>query len=175
MKTWEQEMEHAPTKAYYDKLCYIIKDIITEIRPYNILEIGFGDGISAHAFLDFDLKLTSVDIGDTSDRAFEYIKTYPGRFNYLPLGSDKYFELYTNLFDIIYIDGDHSYDQTKKDLTSAWKCLDYNGIIIGHDYLHPKNFGGDYGVARAFNEFIKEKDVEAHIYPPNPGLIVIKK
>lgn len=37
-------------------------------------------------------------------------------------------------FDIIYIDGDHSYDGVKKDLEVSWLKIKNNGYITGHDY-----------------------------------------
>ena len=176
MKTWAEEMEHEATKEYYDKLSYIIKDIITEVRPYSILEIGFGDGISAHAFLEIpDSHLVSVDAGDTSQKGFYYVEEYKKRFEYMPMTSDKFFSIDDRKFDIIYIDGDHTYEFTKRDADNAWDRLEDGGTIIGHDYLHRNNFSSDYGVTKAFNEFICEHKIEATIYPPHPGLIVIKK
>jgi len=54
------------------------------------------------------------------------------------------------LVDFIYVDGDHSYEQAKKDMFNYWSKLKSGGIMAGHDIT---NSYDDYGVARAFFEF----------------------
>ena len=39
-------------------------------------------------------------------------------------------------FDVIYIDGDHSYDSVIRDLNLYMPKLKHGGIICGHDYSH---------------------------------------
>jgi lipopolysaccharide biosynthesis glycosyltransferase len=61
-----------------------------------------------------------------------------------------------NSFDIIYIDGDHSYEGVKHDLTNALSKIKKNGYIMGHDYemnmTKAKN-NYDFGVKQAVDEF----------------------
>lgn len=52
-----------------------------------------------------------------------------------------------NFFDLIFIDGDHSYENVKKDIESWLPKLKNNGIMSGHDY---DNFWT--GVVRAVDE-----------------------
>jgi predicted O-methyltransferase YrrM len=40
-------------------------------------------------------------------------------------------------FDLIFIDGDHRYDQVRDDIHLALRYVRRNGIISGHDYGHP--------------------------------------
>lgn len=183
MTFWEEQMAHEPTRAYYEKLKEIIKSMIGYLTedesPAQILEIGLDVGISARAFLEFpDIKLTSVDCGDV-EGGIKNIKDWglADRWTFVPKSSDQFFAENKNSYDVIYIDGDHSYQQTKKDIDNAWKFVKLGGILIGHDFLHKNNFrqDTDYGVTQAFREFICEQNVEAHIYPPHPGLIVIRK
>jgi hypothetical protein len=61
-----------------------------------------------------------------------------------------------NYLDLIYIDGDHSFEGVQYDLNVAYKKIKKNGWICGHDYLinsekchHTYNFG----VYDAVNEF----------------------
>ena len=54
-------------------------------------------------------------------------------------------------FDVVFIDGDHSYDGVRKDLLTAHAMLTPGGHIMGHDYM-TDNPGQD-GVTRAVNEF----------------------
>jgi hypothetical protein len=59
-------------------------------------------------------------------------------------------------FDLIYIDGDHSYDGVKGDLKTAFEKTKRGGYICGHDYT-PSMFEG---IVRAVNEFCIEKNIK---------------
>lgn len=39
-------------------------------------------------------------------------------------------------FDVVFIDGDHEYNQCKRDLECATNVLKVNGILLMHDYVH---------------------------------------
>jgi hypothetical protein len=56
-------------------------------------------------------------------------------------------------FDMVYIDGDHSYDGVKLDLNISYNKIKKNGYIFGHDYIESRF----EGVVRAVNEFCQEK------------------
>jgi hypothetical protein len=53
-------------------------------------------------------------------------------------------------FDVVFIDGDHSYEQTKKDIEAWWDMVAEGGYLGGHDYRDDKN----YGVIQAVDEFV---------------------
>jgi hypothetical protein len=53
--------------------------------------------------------------------------------------SDNFFQNNKKLFDVIFIDGDHSYKQARKDFLNSVNCLNKNGIIIIHDVL-PRSY-----------------------------------
>jgi hypothetical protein len=58
--------------------------------------------------------------------------------------------------NLIYIDGDHSYEGAQTDLRLAEKWVKYGGWICGHDIcMNPEKTQNhyDFGVARAVNEF----------------------
>jgi lipopolysaccharide biosynthesis glycosyltransferase len=61
-----------------------------------------------------------------------------------------------NTYDIIYIDGDHSYNGVKNDLASSYKKIKNGGYIMGHDYemnmAKAKN-SYNFGVKQAVDEF----------------------
>lgn len=59
-------------------------------------------------------------------------------------------------FDIIYIDGDHTYEGVKIDMEVSYRKVKPRGMICGHDYVSPKF----EGVVRAVNEFCEEKNLE---------------
>jgi hypothetical protein len=49
--------------------------------------------------------------------------------------SDEFFKNNTRQFDVIFIDGLHTYEQARKDVTNAIKCLKEKGWIALHDML----------------------------------------
>ena len=50
--------------------------------------------------------------------------------------SDSFFsKVAEELFDFIYIDGDHTKEQVTKDANNAWRCLKPNGILAFDDYM----------------------------------------
>ena len=52
--------------------------------------------------------------------------------------SDKFFLNNKNFFDIIFLDGLHTYEQTIKDIVNSLKFLNNNGVILVHDCLPKK-------------------------------------
>ena len=62
-------------------------------------------------------------------------------------------------FNVIYIDGDHSYEGVKRDLNIALKKIKPGGYICGHDYemnMTKAHHVYDFGVKRAVDEFCEE-------------------
>ena len=63
-----------------------------------------------------------------------------------------------NIYDIIYIDGDHSYNGVKNDLIMAYNKTKNGGYIMGHDYainMSKANKIYKFGVKKAVDEFCK--------------------
>ena len=54
--------------------------------------------------------------------------------------SDEFFKDNINKFDIVFIDGLHTYEQVKKDILNSVNCLNENGIILVHDCM-PDSLG----------------------------------
>lgn len=102
----------------------IINGVIKKNGYTSYLEIGIYDGKNFDA-IECENK-TGVDpnvdkegvLNMTSDALF---------------ASNKYIG-----FDLIFIDGDHTYIQSKKDLENALKCLNEGGLILMHD-TNPNN------------------------------------
>jgi len=83
-------------------------------------------------------------------------------------------------FDVIFIDGDHSYDGVKEDLNNWWKKC--NTLFCGHDYMLTKTVwsGVECGVKSAVDEFVSEhldEILEFRVYEdsPNPTWFIWKK
>lgn len=55
------------------------------------------------------------------------------------LTSDEFFEKNDNKFDVIFIDGLHTYQQVRKDVINSFKTLNKTGVLVLHD-LFPLNW-----------------------------------
>jgi predicted O-methyltransferase YrrM len=69
--------------------------------------------------------------------------------------------------DFVYIDGDHSYESVKKDITLYYPLIRKNGLIGGHDYTPYYET-----VMRAVNEFAEGAKLELHKVFPDWWFIV---
>ncbi len=69
-----------------------------------------------------------------------------------PMPSDEYFARYDHRFDIVFIDGNHTGDQVKRDIEHALGRLNPGGVILVHDMNPPTRFHGrtTYEVAGTF-------------------------
>ena len=64
---------------------------------------------------------------------------------------------YLNKFDLIFIDGGHTYSVVKNDTEKSFKMLNKNGIILWHDYVPGKQSAKN--VVNYLNEISKEKKI----------------
>lgn len=190
-KYWEKQMEHRPTREYFQTLLGILCSLFPT-PDVRALEIGTGWGISGSAFIGAGiLDLTSVDPNLNTDygrktKAELQSKSGDTKITFIderievlggPHHERDFCTKNAGKFDVVFVDGDHGYTQCLYDLILADKVTPDDGFIIVDDYLHKNNFNGkDYGVARAVSEFLKEKRYSARIYPfDTNGLLLIRK
>jgi hypothetical protein len=103
----------------------------------------------------------------------EIIKSFSNNVDIVNKFNDDY-------FDLIFIDGDHSYDGAKEDLNKWWsKC---NTLFCGHDYMLTKTVwnGVTCGVKDAVDEFVENHKNEINMFrvftqSDNPTLFIWKK
>lgn len=71
------------------------------------------------------------------------------------------------LFDVIYIDGSHKYEDVLQDLQRWYSKLKINGFICGHDFNFDRN-SGFYSNTAAIQDFVKSisqySTIEFHIF-----------
>ena len=113
----------------------------------------------------------------TGDNLYNQTKQYLNnkfghRFNLIRKFSNQSKDDVPNNLDFVYIDGNHKYKYVYEDLCIFYEKLSPNGIIIGDDAVDideskrnsdgdifiewlPGSYG-DYGVIKAFNDFIKK-------------------
>ena len=96
-----------------------------------------------HRFIDVNQYQSYLEIGVSSGLCWNEIqaprKTGVDPFSPIPAvirqHSDTFFAQNTDTYDIIFIDGDHQYDQVIRDINNAWRCLNHKGVIILHDMM----------------------------------------
>ena len=66
-------------------------------------------------------------------------------------------------FDFLYLDADHSYSASKKDVSLWYSKVKPGGIFSGHDYLNGSLPQGEFGVKQSIDEFVKQNNLELHV------------
>lgn len=130
------------------------------------LEIGSFEGASAVWLMDHcpNLTLTCVDIfgpafddvtGEYEQRFERNVAEYGDRIIKMKGKSADVLKTLPqrSQFDLIYIDGDHSYEGALIDAQLAFPLLKKGGILIFDDYNNPQ-----FGVFKAVNEFLEDAD-----------------
>ena len=92
----------------------LINYLIQQRGAARYLEVGVHDEQNNFVFINCGHKIT----------------TFPGN-------SNLFFENNDELFDIIFIDGIHTEEQTLKDIKNACQCLATDGVIVLHDCMPP--------------------------------------
>ena len=107
-------------------------------EPQNILEIGF-KGSTFHIFSQYSGgKKAAVDIEDKGRTIWSHYMMYGEDFKLFIADSqtvetrDKVKE-FCPLYDLIFIDGDHSYEGVKRDFELYKELLSPRGYIVFHD------------------------------------------
>ena len=87
---------------------------------------------------------TYLEIGCDNDQNFSQISidkkvgVDPLKGGTLRMTSDEFFLRNNDFFDIIFLDGLHTYEQTIKDIENSLRFLNNNGVILVHDCLPKK-------------------------------------
>lgn len=106
-------------------------------RFEHILDIGAYDGGTTYCFAQFCKTLTTVDI--ISPARFDCTEIqafcehrYIGQSSHLP---DTVQQVADRQYDLIFIDGDHTYEGVKKDFELYLPFLKRGGAVIFHDIV----------------------------------------
>lgn len=135
-------------------LQFLVKNLPSlnsSLRVKKILEIGSFEGRSAIFFLSY-FNNSSIDCVDTWEGSDEHNKKIfskiesnfdqntlkfvkQNKLKKFKQTSDFFFKKNNELYDLIYIDGDHDAAQVSKDLKNSWNCLKNGGVLVLDDYL----------------------------------------
>ena len=131
-----------------------------------------------------------LEIGCDQDQLFSKIKIQnkvgvdPSNGGNVRKTSDEFFKENKNKFDIVFIDGLHTYDQVKKDILNSINCLKENGIVLVHDCMpdclskqavprYRMIWNGD--VWKAIVDLRQREDLEIFTCEMDQGIGIIKK
>ncbi len=168
----------------YTRGCYketIVLQLLS-FNKQNILEIGFNAGHSADLFLSNNSNgnVLSFDIGehDYTQIGKKYIDiTYPNRHTLIIGDSTQSIPKYNSdiKYDLIFIDGGHSYQVAKADLINCKRFAHKDTIVIMDDTMYNKLWEKEYntGPTQAWKEGIKNNIITeiSHIdFEPGRGI-----
>lgn len=164
--------ENFKKKLHFDWAKYparydVIKKIIEKKKYSSYLEIG--------CFEDETFNKINID---------KKIGVDPNSGGNVRLTSDNFFKINKDTFDIIFIDGLHTFEQAKKDITNSLNILNKNGVLLLHDCLPQKirdqaspraheHWNGD--VWKAIVECRTQKDIDTYTCFADQGIGVIFK
>lgn len=83
-------------------------------------------------YLEMNLDL---DMEASKKRFFQNTKPYKDKITMHQMKSDIYLKARTEMADLIYVDGDHTYKACLKDMVQSHLLLKPDGIMIIDDYL----------------------------------------
>ena len=105
----------------YPSRSEIIQKIIDSKKYKNYLEVG----------CDKDENFSKINVE-------KKIGVDPLNGGTLRMTSDDFFKTNNEKFDLIFLDGLHTYEQTIKDIDNSLKFLNNHGVVIIHDCLPKK-------------------------------------
>ena len=136
--------------GFYDFIGYL--KLTKNVSEMNIVEIGAYVGQSTVIFAENVNKVISIDpfvndydpndgtchAADLPTIVYQEfqknITPYSNIEHIRKTSDDAIHDLQGQQFDLIYIDGVHTYDQVKKDIENYRKILKPGGLMCGHDY-----------------------------------------
>jgi len=132
----------------------------------DVLEIGTGNGASTIAFIEAGCHVTTLDIKD-QEGVKTWLKSWINQTTFVKLDSLKY--PIDHAFDIIFIDGLHTWEQVKQELERFSPHADF---LILHDITNPAHGG----VNQAVKEFRRNhSEFDYYQWFNCNGLAVLKR
>ena len=119
--------------GFQPNLLHGLKDLCEKfiLADFRVLEIGCFDGVSTELFCVYAKEVIGVDLY-TRANLKKVIKNNKN-LEFHQKSAKQYINTNPKKFDLIYIDGDHSYEAAKSDILDSLKVLKKGGILCGHD------------------------------------------
>lgn len=161
---WVGKTESKISRGVTDKELEEIVDLIIEINPKTILEIGTHQGRTTLNIEQFARKDAVIYTIDKENNLFDDY-SYPENINFIISDSmDFDFNSLGMKFDFIFIDAGHYKEAVLNDTKKSLEVLEKGGIIVWHDYhpnKTPSKVQGYFGVAPAIEELGLEVELIA--------------
>lgn len=112
---------------------FMIYSVVRGIKPARILEIGIRGGVSTLAMCraledgKFSCEYHACDINSNSLKV-QYNTTIPLIFHIM--SSDRLFSSWSYAIDLLFIDGDHRFEQVKRDYEHFVKFVSKGGLYF---------------------------------------------
>ena len=154
---------------WWSKHKYFAYDLISNIKPEKIVELGTEYGISLWSFSQavkdnqISAELNALDtwegdvhIGTYGEEVFQKVKEIKNKFyselkiNLIRGTFDESIKSFDdNSIDILHIDGTHTYEAVKHDFENWFPKVKDGGIILFHDIVVTRD---DFGVYKLWKE-----------------------
>lgn len=150
------------------------------LKPENYLELGVRDGRNVLTVARHCKNITAVDI---IPQSFPSPNVGLDLFTYIQTTTDNFFEnIDKNIkYDVVFIDADHSHEQSLKDFINVKDMVIEDGFIFFHDtypfdeeYFNPGLCNDVYKTALHIKQNLID-DFEIVTLPFNPGITIVKK
>ena len=179
-----------PLKKIFNKFYYeLFIENFKEKVIYDFPQDYFRWDLIDYLIKKYDYK-DYLEIGCDRDQLFSRIKLEnkigvdPYSGGNVRKTSDDFFLENKKKFDLVFIDGLHTYTQVKKDILNSVKFLNTNGIILVHDCLpdtmskqavprYKMQWNGD--VWRAIVDLRQNPDLDIYTCEMDQGIGIIKK
>ena len=152
-----------------DKTGNLLYSVANMRQPKNVLEIGFNLGYSAIYLARVSGRVVSLD-NDASGNVSTGLENVKGQGienHKVMVGNSedlvsRVVEEFDGLIDLLFIDGDHSYEGCKADWDNYSPLLAKNAVVLFHDSVRAK------GVKRVINE-IERSGWRRYTFPVRGG------
>lgn len=130
-KLWKDKLEGLAWQV--KKEFIMLLELMLKENVKSVLEIGCYKGGTALGFLEIGCDVTSVDILHRPE--IDTVKAaYPDKFSFV--FRDEIIDGFPQEFDMLFIDGDHSYLGCKQDFDEFYPYVKSGGLIVFHDILN---------------------------------------
>jgi len=146
-------------------------------KPNKIVEIGTGEGHSTLAFaqgcaVNGKGHVISIDI-EEKGKAIDLLQD-ENLYTYVTFMKDPNVSLIGGI-DILFIDGDHSYESVKKDIEKYYSEITEGGFIVFHDAYNPAHPGVMKAIQESINNVDRVLEWDYYEWFNCNGLVIIQR
>jgi len=173
---WEKFRIKYNVKRCMNEYMPMMLKIIALFKPHTYMELGLRHGYTFNHVTALGMCKKYVGV-ELDPKNLKGVKNRPGVELY-NTSTDEFAMLWSEPIDMLFIDADHSFEQSKRDFDNFSKFMSPCGIICMHD-TYPSNrptYSGAWKTARAIHLWPEYKDWEIFTFPGVwAGLSLVRK